>query len=164
MGGLLLTFNVGQTSFPVTSARLEAQSEARNAMNWIMKDLRQAITWNIANNNATTTYLRMNRWAWNNTTNQWDVTNATDFIEYFYNNTAQVLTRQYTDASGSVSMLQFSNITEAPFYTNLTTRQLTENALRSNRSLFVVISVEKSIRGSIIVPFTLIAEIRIRNG
>lgn len=164
MSGLFLTFNIGQFSFPVSSAKLELQSEARNTMNWIMKDLRQAISYNIANNNATTSYLKMNLWQWNTTANQWDISNTTNYVEYFYNSSSQNLTRRYTDASGNVSALNFTNIKEAPFYTNYTAKELNTNNLLVNRKLIVVISIEKALRGTLIVPFTLISEVKIRNG
>jgi hypothetical protein len=164
MSSLFLTFNIGQFSFPVSSAKLESQAEARNVMNWIVKDLRQAISYNIANNNATTSYLKMNLWQWNITANQWDISNTTNYVEYFYNNSSQNLTRQYTDASGNVSKLEFNNITEAPFYTNYTAKELDMNNLLVNRKLIVVISIEKALRGALIVPFTLISEVKIRNG
>lgn len=163
MTGLFLTFNIGQFSFPITSAKLELQSEARNIMNWITKDLHQAITGNIADNNATTNYIKINLWEWNYTTNLRDTHNNA-YIEYFYNGTSRKLTRQYTDASGGVSTLEFSNITESPFCTNLTTGILDRNYLRTNNKLNVIVSVEKIIRGTLSVPFILISEVTIRNG
>lgn len=160
MGGLFLTFNVGQASFPATSARLEAQSEARNAMNWIMKDLRQAINYKIAENNATSDYLRINLWEWNNSTYQWDINNNV-YVEYFYNDTTRKLTRKYTNALGGISTLEFNDIVEAPFYTNYTTKTYAEGI---HNKIIVAVSVEKTLRGGLSVPFTLISEVKIRNG
>ncbi len=135
-----------------------------------MKDLRQAISWNIADsgNNPSTIHLKFNLWDWNSGTGTWDL--SADYIEYDYDSNAKKLTRKfYDDATGNTMTLEFNNIIEAPFYTTyLGTgdpgNTLDADQLRNNRKLTILITGQKLLRGSLSVPFNLKSEVKIRNG
>jgi prepilin-type N-terminal cleavage/methylation domain-containing protein len=169
LGGLFITLNIGQFSFPVSSRKLELQAEARLAMNWIMKDLRQAISWNIASigNSPSTTHLKFNLWVWNTTINAWDVS-ATDYIEYEYDAILKKLSRKI-NVAGNLATLDFNNIIEPPFYTTYIAEgapgnALDLNALLTNKKLIIVITGQKIVRGALNLTFTLKSEAKIRNG
>lgn len=167
--GLFMTLNIGQFSYPITSAKLHLQSEVRLAMDWIIKDLRQTISWNIASveNAPSTIHIKFNLWTWNSSTHTWEL--GTDYIEYDYDSNLEKLTRRYVDTFGNPTTLEFNNIIEAPFYTTYIgtgdpSNTLDADQLRNDRKLIIVISGRKYVRGSLYVPFTLESEVKIRNG
>ncbi|OGX18539.1 MAG: hypothetical protein A3K83_07615 [Omnitrophica WOR_2 bacterium RBG_13_44_8b] len=167
MASLFISLNMGQFSFPRNSAKLDLQSEVRLAMDWIEKDVRQAISWNIADvlNTPSTTHIKFSLWDWNITTNTWDL--SADYIEYSYDGVSGKLTRTIVQGANT-STLEFSNLTEAPFYTTYLGQgdpgnTLDAGQLLANNKLIVVIRGQKDVRGALI-PFHLISEVRIRNG
>ena len=173
LAALFITLNIGQLSFSTSSAKISVQSQVRLAMDWLIKDLRQAISWNIAsianpNNNPTTIHLKFNLWAWNSSSNTWDL--SADYVEYNYDAVAKKITRAYyNDTTKETSFLEFYDITEAPFYTfyidaGNPANILDADQLRNNRRLNIVISGQKLVRGSLFVPFNLKSEVKIRNG
>jgi hypothetical protein len=142
-------------------------------MYWIVKDLHQAISWNLAsivnpNNNPATTHLKFNLWVWNTNTNTWDL--SADYIEYNYDSVSKKLTRTYyNDTTKNSMVLEFNDIIEEPFYTTYIGvsdpgNVLEADQLRNNRKLIIVISGQKLVRGSLYVPFNLKTEVKIRNG
>lgn len=165
---LFMTLNIGQLSFPVISTKIEVQSKVRLAMDWILKDLRQAISWNIASdpNNPTVDHLKFNLWTWNSVTNTWDLSNS--YIEYIYDANSKTLTRTRVE-NGQTMVLEFSDLDDSPFYTtyvvvNDPSNVLEAVQLRNNRKLIIVLKGLKNVRGTLNVPFNLKAEVKIRNG
>lgn len=174
LAALFITLNIGQLSFSTSSAKIGVQSQVRLAMDWLIKDLRQAISWNIASisapyiNDPTTTHLKFNLWSWNSGTSTWDL--SADFIEYNYDAVAEKLTRvYYNDTTKTTMTLEFDNIVEAPFYTAYIdagnpANILDADQLRINRRLIIVINGQKLVRSGLFVPFNLKSEVKIRNG
>lgn len=169
IAGLFLTLNIGQVSNSLSTANLELQSEIKLAMDWIVKDLRQTISWNIASvdNNPTPVHLKFNLWVWNTTTNTWELSAA--YIEYNYDINTQRLTRLLSDESGNITTLVFNNISQAPFYTTYISsgdpgNSLNADLLRNDRKLIIVLNGRKLTRASLPLTFNLQAEVRIRNG
>lgn len=173
LGALFITLNIGQMSFATSLSKIALQSQVRLTMDWLVKDLRQSISWNIAsiaapNNDPTTTHLKFNLWSWNSVTSTWDL--SPDFIEYNYDALEEKLTRtHYNDTTKTTMTLEFANIVEAPFYTTYINtgdpaNVMNADSLRNNRKLIIVISGQKLVRGSLYVPFYLKSEVKIRNG
>ena len=173
LSALFITLHIGQASFAASNSKIVIQSQVRMAMNWIVKDLHQSISWNVAstvspNNDPTTNHLKFNLWAWNDTTNTWDL--SADYIEYTYYEDLNKLTRTYYNDTTKINMIiEFQNIIEDPFYTTYIAsgnpgNVLDVDQLRNNRKLTVVIKGEKLVRGSLYVPYALQREVKIRNG
>ncbi len=169
LAGLYWSLNSGQIATNVTKAKLELEADIRLAMDWITKDLRQSISWNIAgaDNNPTTSHLKFNLWLWNATTHTWDVT--TSYVEYNYDSVAKTITRVAVDGTGNVMSFVFNNIEEPPFYTQYIDtgdpgNVLVPIELQSNKKLIVVISGRKLVRAGLFVNSKLKLEVRIRNG
>lgn len=170
LASLFLTLNMGYFSSSAGSVKIELQAQVRLAMDWLVKDLRQAISWNITStdNNPTITHLKFNLWNWNNITNAWDLDSAA-YIEYNYDSNLRKLTRISDDGAGNIMTLEFNDIIEAPFYTSYVGpadpgNVLDCDQLRNQRRLIIVLSGRKHVRGSLFVPFNLKSEVRIRNG
>lgn len=170
LGALFMALSTGDLSFTVNAAKLEIQSRIRIVMDWIIKDVRQAISWNIASdpNAPSTQHLKFNLWSWNTTTNTWDLSD--DYIEYEYDAFSQKLIRRFYDSATAQTMtVEFNNITEAPFYTTYIGpgdpgNVLEADQLRNFRVLIVVLKGQKIVRNSIYAPFNLMSEVKIRNG
>lgn len=169
MGALFLVFNLGHFSESLSQEKLVLQSGVRLAMDWITKDMRQAISWNIASdeNAPAVEHLKFNLWAWNAVTNTWDL--SSDYVEYNYDSDAQKITRSYyNDATHTTMTLEFGDILEPPFYTYYVgtgdpANVLNKDSLRNNGVLTVVIKGERALR-NVSIPFSLKSEVRIRNG
>jgi len=164
LSGLLVSLNVGELSFPLSSAKSDLQAKARLAMKWITKDVRQTTTWDIANNNPTTSYIKFRQVTGLNTTSG-DYLLSDDYIEYIYDSNSNRITRNSVDGGGvATRTLAIGNIIEAPFYTRYdTVEEMDEGDLQTNGKLIVVIKGQKQIRGSLNVSSTLTAEVKIRN-
>lgn len=168
LAGLFLSLNIGQFSSALSIEKIKLSSDVRLAMEWINRDLRQAISWNIAatENTPSTTYLKFNLWAWNNVTRAWDL--SSDYVEYSYDPVTQRLTRTAVYGAGNTLVLEFNNLIEAPFYTTYVAANDPENlldpdALRTQRKLLVVLSSQRVYRGRILT-YDIKSEVKIRNG
>jgi prepilin-type N-terminal cleavage/methylation domain-containing protein len=172
LGAVFVTFSTGNLSFSVTGSKVELQSRLRAAMAWITNDLRQAISWNVADVSdplslPTTVHLKFNTWAWDNVAQTWAL--SADYIEYTYDPVNKTLRRSFVPAAGSPAYIDFNDITEPPFYTTYLGQgnpgnELDPDELRVNRKLTVVIRGEKAVRGTLTVPFVMQSEVKIRNG
>lgn len=170
LAGLLFTLITGQNSFAVTQAKLELQSELRMVIDWIARDLRETIPFDVSGANdpsyiPTTGYLRFHLWEWQS--GGWVISD--DFIEYIYDANQETLTRRHTENGVVTSTHVFSNIIEPPFYTQSqytgdSVNELNPDTLHSTGRLIIVISGERNVRGTLNIPLRLISEIRIRNG
>lgn len=168
LAALFATLNVSHYSYSVTSTKLDLQSKVRLAMDWIVKDVRQSVSWNIASdtNVPSTTHLKFNLWTWNTTANDWDL--SEDYIEYSYDPDLKKLARLSVEVAGNNSTIEFNDIDEAPFYTTYLGPGDASNVLDKNQlllgQLIIVIRGRKNVRGSLYVPFNLMSEVMIRNG
>jgi prepilin-type N-terminal cleavage/methylation domain-containing protein len=169
LGAVFFTFSTGELSFQVTREKVQLQSRLRAAMGWVMKDLHQAISWNVADpvNLPGVSHLKFNTWVWDNGAGTWAL--STDYVEYTYDAVNKRLRRSFVPAIGSAATIDFNDIAEPPFYTtyigpNNPANQLDADQLRNSRVLIVVIRGQKAVRGTLTVPFSLISEVKIRNG
>ena len=166
IAAVFFTLNTGQTADLVSSARSDLQAQVRRLLDWISTDVRQSISWEIANNNCTDSYIRFRQ------VEGWDTTNSTyqlssDRLEYTYNATPGSITRRLSDASNNtLNTWTFNNITQAPFYTrdaagNVTA--LNQGDLLTSRKLVIVIAGSKQVKSSLNLTCDLTAEVKIRN-
>lgn len=166
IGAIIMALNTGQYSNSISIAKVDLQSSVRNLMNWITKDVRQSITWDMANNSPSTIYIKFRQvQGWNAATHT--LTLNDDFIEYAYDSSAQTITRRLLDSSGNeLQRWEFSDITEEPFYTRDSSGTIVDmsgsDLLISNR-IIIVIASSAQVRGSLNIPFSLTEEVKIRN-
>lgn len=171
MGVLLSMFAVslktGDLIYNANSAAIDAQADARMIMDWVTRDVRQAISWDISStgNDPGPGHLKFRTGSFNTTTEAWDLDGG--FIEYEYDQTDSVLYRRMLDAGGAVlSESGFPHIVVPPFYTAYTDETVNDfnvTRLSADRTLVVVISESRQTRMQD-ANFTLIGEVRIRNG
>jgi hypothetical protein len=165
-GALLTTLIVGDSSIAVNAEKVNVRGKVRSAIDWVTRDLRGAISWEINANSPSTNYVKFNLWSWDAVNNTWQL--GSRFVEYAYDPSLHTLTRRLVDSSGNVlERTDFPEIMLSPFYTAYTdefTNQFDPNALLANRRLFVVIRSTHRVRNSRDVSCTLVEEVKIRNG
>lgn len=164
-GALFMTLSAGNSSVRVNSERVHIQAKVRTVSDWICRDLRNAISWELNANTPGPAYLKFNVWSWDSTANTWKLGNR--YIEYSYDTGRKELARRFVDENGNVlEETIFTEIMYAPFYTSYTdqyTNQFDGNALLANRMLFVVIRADHTVTGRTL-SLTLVSEVKIRNG
>lgn len=69
IGLFFYAVSVVQLNFNVSSERNNLQSEVRRIIGWIIKDVRQTVSWDIANNNPAPGYIKFRQ------VTGWDTTN-----------------------------------------------------------------------------------------
>jgi type II secretory pathway pseudopilin PulG len=145
---LFSVLNLSNLSHSIVSTKLSLQAEARRVIEWIVKDARQTSAYQISNNNATSSYIKFKTCAGHNGTSLlWN----SDFIEYDYNSSSQILTR--TDYSTGDTW-DFYDIVANPF----------DVSGLANNILGVTIDVQKDVIGTVEPRVNLTTEIKIRNG
>jgi prepilin-type N-terminal cleavage/methylation domain-containing protein len=166
MSALFITLNVGEFSITVNSNKVDAQAHTRMLMDLVVKDIRQAITSELVANSPTTNYLKFNLWSWNVANATWQL--GSQYREYEYTPAENKMSRRLVDGNGIVlEEVDYLNVLRSPFYTSYTSEtsnQFDSNELLQNRKLIVVIEEERPVRNSQPVNFTLIEEVKIRNG
>ncbi|MGE5308305.1 MAG: hypothetical protein ACM3OC_04410, partial [Deltaproteobacteria bacterium] len=164
-GSLLMTLTVGGSSISVSAEKLNQQARARAIMDWVSRDLRNAISWEINANNPTSNYVKFNLWSWDTAANTWKL--GDQFVEYSYNSATSTLSRRLLDNTGTVLQeTDFPDVILSPFYTSYTdefTNQFDKNVLLASRQMILVIRTHHAARGRD-VSSTLIENIKIRNG
>ena len=109
--------NATQLSFNLSSARGSLQSEVRRNLGWIVKDVRQAISWDIANNNPTPSYIKFKQvTGWDTVNNTFSLSNY--YIEYTYNSVNNTIIRRTSDLSNNtIGLWTLNHVATAPFFT-----------------------------------------------
>lgn len=165
-GSLFAALSVGDSSIAVNSEKVALQAKVRTVSDWIARDLRGAISWEINANNPSAVYIKLNQWDWDASAHTWAL--GPTFIEYSYNTAARALTRRRIDSSGNVlESAVFTEIMCAPFYTAYVdegNNQFDTSALLAQRMLVVVIRSDHMVRGARNLSCTLVSEVKIRNG
>jgi hypothetical protein len=150
--------NAVQLSFTSNSARGNLQSEVRRTIGWIIKDIRQAVSWDIANNSPTPSYIKFRQ------VTGWDTANNTFllsdyYIEYTYNAVNNTIIRRTSDLSNNtIGIWTLNNIITAPFSTMNSLGEivpLNNSDLLTSKQLIITIS------GG---TYSLTEEVQIRNG
>lgn len=165
-GALFMALSAGDASFAVNAEKVTLQAKVRTVSDWIARDLRNAISWEINANSPSAVYVKFNLWDWDASAHTWAL--GTTYVEYAYDTSAHTLSRRRLDNLGSVlEETVFTEITAAPFYTSYVSEsnnQFDSSALLSNRMLVVVIRSEHLVRGQRNLSYTLVSEVKIRNG
>ena len=164
-GGLLYTLNTGLSINRVSSAKALAYSEARRISDWISRDLRQAVVWDLANSNPSATHIKFRPVL------GWDIIGDTyqldaNSIEYNYDANAQTLTRNHlNNANAVINSWVFNNITAQPFFMRDSFGNLValDSSIGTSKKIMVVLSVQNQASNGLIFNVSLSSEIKIRN-
>jgi len=156
-----------QTSFTLSSARGNLQSEVRRTIGWIIKDTRQAVSWDIANNNPAPGYIKFRQvTGWDTVNNTFLLSNY--YIEYTYNAVNNTIIRRTSDLSNNtIGVWTLNDIIAAPFSTinslgNIV--PLNNSDLLTSKLLVITISGQGQVQGAQTTTYTLTEEVQIRNG
>lgn len=178
--GLFMSFNIGQRSSMLTSPKVDLQAKVRQVLDIICRDVRQTISWEIAdaNNNASDSHIKFRLvQGWDKDTSnisfkkEEDDTDYYYYVEYTYNSGAQIVTRTETKVRVSdlvvisTSTRTFSNITAAPFYTrdsSGTKVALNQADLLTSRRMVIVVTGTTQVRG-LTYQLSLEEEVKVRN-
>ena len=164
-GGLISTLITGVSISRVSSAKVYAYAEARRISDWISRDLRQAVVWDLANNNPSAIHLKFRPVL------GWDIIGNTyqldsNSIEYNYDADAHTLTRKTLDnANALINSWVFKNVTALPFFIRNSSGNLIalDNSIGTSKKVIVVLSVENQASDGVSFNVSLSSEIKIRN-
>jgi prepilin-type N-terminal cleavage/methylation domain-containing protein len=167
MAIFLYTMSAGQVSFSANSAKAELQAEVRRSIDWIIKDVHQSVSWEIANNNPTSSYIKFRQ------VTGWDTVNNTFllsdyYIEYNYDATAKTITRRTSDLNNStIGSWTLNYVTASPFFTINSSGAivgLNKSDLLTSKKLIITVSGLKQVLGAQNTTYSLTEEVMIRNG
>jgi len=164
IGVCLYAMNAAQVSFNLTSAQRNLQSEVGRTIGWIVKDSRQAVSWDIADNSPTPDYIKFRQ------VTGWDTVNNTfslssNYIEYTYNAVAHTITRR--DIGGATREWTLNNVFASPFFTIDSSGDivpLNADDLRTSKQLVITISGQSSVLNLPDTTYSLTERVQIRNG
>lgn len=165
VGVLFYILNSGKNVNDLSSAKVAAQSQARMVSDWVVKDLRQTVVWELANNSPSATHMKFRPVL------GWDIAGNTyqldaDYIEYNYNAGARTLTRSLVNGAGAVlSYRVFSDIIAQPFFTRNSLGNLIalDNTVGTSKKVITLISVNKVSDKGVSLVASLTLETKIRN-
>lgn len=164
-GVLFYILNSGQNVNDLSSAKVSTQAHARRVSDWIAKDLRQAVTWDLANNSPSATHLKFRPvLGWDIAGNTYDL--DVNYIEYNYNAASDTLTRNSLNAAGTVlNSWAFTDIVAQPFFTRNGAGTLIalDNTVGTSKKVITLISVNKVSAKGVTVSASLTTETKIRN-
>ena len=163
--GLFYILNSGQNINDLSSVKVAAQTQARRVIDWIGRDLRQTVVWELANNSPSATHVKFRPvLGWNIAGNTYQL--DTNYIEYNYNAGARTLTRNTVDATGTVlKSWVFSDIVAQPFFTRdaLGNLIVLDNTVGTSKKVITLISVNKVSDKGVNSTISLTLETKIRN-
>lgn len=166
IAGLFTSLSAGQVSFPLSAVKVDLQSRVRLIEEWMVKDARQTVSWDIANNSPSPNHIKFRRVSGVNITTG-DYVLGNNYTEYNYDDSAAKITRNIIDSGGStVKTWEFTDIVDSPFYTvdfTDTIVPLNEDDLRNSGTLIITIKGQRNVRGSLNVGYNLSTEVKIRN-
>lgn len=159
--------NAVQLSFTIGSAKNNLQSEVRRTIGWIVKDARQTVSWDIANNNPTPSYIKFRQvTGWDTTNNTFLLSNYS--IEYVYNSFNNTITRRTSDLSNNtIGTWIFNDVIASPFFTINSSGSivpLNNSDLLTSKQLIITISGESQVQGMQNTTYSLTEGVQIRNG
>ncbi len=170
MAGLFYALITGESSWSFNAAKIEVQSEVRRAVDWIAKDVRQTVSWNIgsSSNNPSSTHIKFNKVTGYNPEGGGSVTLSNNFIEYNYDPDLKTITR--TDSSNPLTWT-FRNIIQAPFYTNNNGSTIVidpsspgqDSPIFQTGNLVIILTGQKPVKSGLNATYTLTEEVKIRN-
>jgi len=163
--GLMASLSLGELFFPLNSANVDMRSSVSTITDWIVKDVRQAVIWDIANNNPGDSHIKFRQVNGLNTgTGEYLL--SEDYLEYNYNEGLSKIIRNLVDSEGNIlRSWEFNNINQAPFYTQCDeqVQVFNEDSFRDNGKLIIVISGQKQIRTGVNADFSLKVGVKVRN-
>ena len=164
---LFSTLNIGQTSFSLSSAKVDLQSQVRAVLNWIIKDVRDTKDTEIDSNNPTVNHIKFRK-VTGIDNNTGSCTYATNYIDYNYDPVSLTLTHNEVDPTGVIlKSIVFYNITQSPFYNGLGGTLQPGDIIKSwssgGKRLIIVVAGQKQLRGSTTLSFSLTEEAKVRN-
>jgi len=167
IGILFYAVNTVQFSFTVSSARGNLQSEVRRTIGWIIKDVRQAVSWDIANNTPTPSYIKFRQvTGWDTVNNTFLLSNYS--IEYIYNSVNNTITRRTSDLSNNtIGVWVLNDVIATPFSTIDSSGNivpLNNSDLLTSKQLVVTISGQSQVQGMQNTTYILTEKVQIRNG
>jgi len=166
-GALFYTMNAGQVSFTQGSASNVLQSGVRRTLGWITKDVRQAVSWDMANNDPAPDYIKFRQ------VTGWDIANNTFllsdyYVEYTYDAVSGTITRRTSDLSGNtIGSWSVNNIIAEPFFTRDSSGDivaLNQNDLLTSKQLIIAVSGSAQAIAAGNITYGLTGEVQIRNG
>lgn len=167
LASLFMALNAADISSAVGLSKVDLQARVRQSLDSIIKDVRSAVSWEMANNNPSDTYIKFRQ------VQGWDAGNSTfflsaNYIEYSYDNAADRITRRVIDNANNVLEVKYlNNVLKEPFYTvNLAGNAivpLNQADLLNSRRLVIEIASSSPIRGALKHDFSLRQEVKIRN-
>jgi len=167
IGVFFYAVNAMQLSFTLSSARGNLQSEVRRTIGWIIKDARQAVSWDIANNSPTPSYIKFRQvTGWDTVSNTFLLSDY--YIEYTYNAVNNTIIRRTSDLSNNtIGLWTLNDIIAAPFSTidslgNIV--PLNKSDLLTSKQLVITISGQGKVSGTQNTTYSLTEEVQIRNG
>ncbi len=183
MIAFLLTIKAGDTARSFGTAQIEVQSEARRAMDWIAKDVRQARRVDIGSsvNNPTVSHIKFNMVMGYNIAGLGSVVLSPKHVEYTYNSTEKTITRTETTPVAppgpDITVVRtLRHIMEPPFYTKITNADGTysivpidpvvvggDSPMFQSGNLVIKIVGQKQVKDGLTPAYTLIEEVKIRN-
>ena len=165
VGVLFYILNSGYNVNDLSSAKVAAQSQARMVSDWVSRDLRQTVVWELANNSPSATHMKFRPVL------GWDIAGDTyqldaNYIEYSYDGVADTLTRDSIDGAGTVlNSRVFNSIVTQPFFTRNDAGDLIplDNSVGTSKKVVTLISVNKVSDKGVNSIISLTLETKIRN-
>ena len=162
-GVLFYALTGGQNVNDLSSAKVAAQSQARMVIDWVSRDLRQTVVWELANNSPSATHIKFRPVL------GWDISGNTyqlgaNYIEYNYNAITKTLTRNV----GAQSWV-YNDIIAQPFSTRDSLGNLIplDNSVGTSKKVVILIEVKKVFNKDtpkeVDSTVSLTEEIKIRN-
>lgn len=163
IGICLYVMNTAQVSYHSTLAQKDLQSEVRRTIGWIVKDARQAVSWDIANNSPTADYIKFRQViGWDTVNNTFSL--SSNYIEYTYDDVEHTITRREIGATTVEWIL--NNVFASPFFTINSSGDivpLNSGDLLTSQQIVITISGHSSLP-SLQEGYSLTEEVQIRNG
>jgi len=165
VGVLFYALNSGQNANDISSAKVLAQSQARMVLDWVNRDLRQTVVWELANNNPSPVHIKFRPvLGWDIGLNTYQL--AGTYIEYVYDPALRTLTRNIVNSAQVVlQSWVFNDIMSQPFFTRNSLGNIVplDNSVGTSKKVITLISVTKVSNKGVLQTASLTTETKIRN-
>lgn len=167
ISALFMAFTTSNISFPLTTASIDLQSKVRNIASWIAKDVRQAVSWDIADvgNNPTPSHIKFKQVVGMDVVTE-TYTLSNYHIEYSYDNANSTITRNVLVGAAVTQTVTYDGIITAPFFTENGTGNevaLNKNDLLTSAKLVVKVQGQKEFLAGSSVFHNVTVGVKIRN-
>lgn len=163
---LILTLTIGDFSHSVDSAKIDLQANVRKTIEWIIKDVRQTTSGEVANNAPSTDHIKFRKVESVNTTTGYYILTS-NYTEYNYDSNSDTISRNLISSDGTIlQSWNFSDIKQSPFHTvdsDGLVVPLNQNDLLTSRKMIVKIISQKNVRASLPLNVRLSSEVKLRN-